>query len=237
MKTIKFYLCLLTLSLTTEQVCSNPTQEIPVISSTTLYLADGNFVTSNDIGILVQLVHGLDQFLLGTPEGPLMLNGTPYSLKTLCLLENKEQNKACVPWNKDTKPQWLYECSIAIANHTKKSQQKATHTHNLQREYIKNFCEMFNLEKSLLLTWATANAADQDAVIFNINSFQALTRFIIDLKNFLSCMICTCPKSTQKFIASISNLNDRKAIEELINSIINKQKTNYAKHKATCKNN
>ena len=97
---------------------------------------------------------------------------------------------------------------------------------------------MFNLKKSLLLTWAAAqDSAAQDAVIYNIKSFQELTRFIIDLKNFLSCMICTCPKSTKKFIASISNLNDKKAIEELINSIIEKQKTNYAKHKATCKNN
>ena len=148
MKTIKFYLCLLTLSLTTEQLYSNPTQEIPVISATTLYLADGIAVTSNDIGILVQLVHGLDQFLLGTPEGPLTLNGTPYSLKKLCLLENKEHNESAVPWNKATKPEWLYECGTAITNHTKESQKKRPTLTTYKKNTLKVFVKCLTLKKA-----------------------------------------------------------------------------------------
>ena len=202
-----------------------------ILESAILRTADGHFITYDDIGIMLQLREHLRTILYGTKDkngaltGPYTFDETSHCLRTLTLLEKKLD-----PATRDT---WLTQIRDAFKERTKDTQKRAEGTKTQQYMYIKESCRIHNRPNSILLLWAQApEGQEDDAIDRYVSNFYDMSKFVLDLMNFLDDMVSSCPKAKKQFLNKISDAQERKKLQQLLDHILEQQKAKLNKVKS-----
>jgi len=199
-----------------------------ILDSAILRTADGHFITHDDIGIMLQLREYLRTILYGVKDtqnaitGPYHFDGTPHCLRTLTMLEK----------NIDTKIRngWLAEVRDAFKKRTNDTKKRSEGTKTQQYMYIKESCRIHNRLNSILLLWAQApEGKEDDAIDVYVNSFYDMSKFVIDLMNFLDDMISSCPRAKKQFLDKIPDTQERRKLQQLLDHILEQQKSKISK--------
>jgi len=203
-----------------------------ILDSAILRTADGHFITHDDIGIMLQLREYLRTILYGTKDkngiltGPYFFDNTPHCLRTLTYLEKKLDNII-----RDT---WLTQIRNAFKKRTKDTQKRSEGTKTQQSMYIKESCNLHRRPNSILILWAQApEGQEDDAIDKYVTSFYDMTKFVLDLMNFLDDMVSSCPKAKKLFLEKIPDTQERKKLQQLLDHIFEQQKAKLNRIKST----
>ena len=187
------------------------------LESKVLSMADGKFFVADTVEML-RMFQGRVTKLFGTTDaagnktGNYMFRGHLYGTRNLAQLE-MDHNLQHDPELQKV----LAQVKADFLAISKEFESAVRGSKNIMTVLIEESCEKRGRFDSLLLEWSQANDETEDA-IFNkkVNTFQAFDQFGVDLMNFFSDLISSCPKAQQQFKDRLAKWKKFKAVLDTI---------------------
>jgi hypothetical protein len=191
------------------------------LESKVLSMADGKFFIADTIEML-RMFQGRVIKLFGIPDaegnstGNYSFRGKLYGTRELAHLEvelNLQQDKELQRILTQVKSDFL-----AIS---KEFESAVRGSKNIMTVLIEESCEKRERLDSLLLEWSQSEGDTEDAIFNNrVTTFQAFDQFCVDLLNFFSDLIHSCPKAQAQFKERLAKWKKFKAVLDALKAQI-----------------
>lgn len=171
------------------------------LESKLLSMADGTFFHADIVEMLRMFQRRVSEILIGKLDengnrvGMFLFNGSYYGSRELAQLEvdNDLQN--------DPELQAVLALvKAAFLTLSKEFESAIRGTKNITIILIEESCEKRERYDSLLLEWSKTDEGHEDAIFDQrVTTFAAFDQFCVDLLNFFSDLIHSCPKAQKQF--------------------------------------
>ena len=208
-----------------------PALATPVkLESKLLSFADGKFFIADTIEMLRKFQRRVMEILSGIQQGAKRVgkytyNGKQYGSRDLARIEheqgiNTELHKL------------LQQIKTDFLVISKEFEEAVRGSKQMMIVLIEESCTKRNRLDSLLLTWSQTDE-EHEAALFNreVTSLQKFDQFSIDLLNFFSDLIYSCPKAQQLFKDRLTKWKKFKTVLDAIKNKVNLKNENaFLKH-------
>ena len=211
----------------------HPLEKYITLESSVIKIADGTFINADKIEFIRKFCRKLRSFLFGDQlpnnqrKGKYFFHGKWHSVESLARIE--QELTVMLPQEQDNnKKVEIEDCLAALQElltHAKADFivqsnefiESGRGAKNITVILIQEDCQKRNIPDSLLLDWAKTKEG-QESTMFErqITSFDKYYHFLIDLVNFLSDLVHSCPKAEVQFKDRVAKWSAVKTILPIV---------------------